>query len=60
VDGFVVAYDDEALLVEKIVFLMQNESHRILMAQKAVQKAASFSVHKVMARWEALFKALKH
>jgi glycosyltransferase involved in cell wall biosynthesis len=59
VDGFVVAYDDEALLVEKIVFLMQNESHRILMGKKAVQKAASFSVDQVMTQWEALFKALK-
>lgn len=59
VDGFVVAYDDESLLVEKIVFLVQNESHRILMGQKAVQKAATFSVDQVMAQWEALFKALK-
>lgn len=58
-DGFVVPYDNETVLVEKIVFLTQNESYRQEMGKKAVQKAASFSVEKVMVQWESLFNELK-
>ncbi|MBC8882985.1 glycosyltransferase [Flavobacterium piscinae] len=45
-DGFIVPYDNESVLVEKIVFLTQNEPLRHEMGIKAVSKAASFSVEK--------------
>jgi glycosyltransferase involved in cell wall biosynthesis len=59
-DGFVVDYEHEALLVEKIVFLMQNEKERFLMGERAMKKAESFSVATVMVQWQLLFKELTH
>ncbi|RXR27728.1 glycosyltransferase family 4 protein [Flavobacterium piscinae] len=58
-DGFIVPYDNESVLVEKIVFLTQNEPLRHEMGIKAVSKAASFSVEKVMVQWLSLIKELK-
>ena len=59
-DGYLVDYAQEALLVEKIVFLMQNEQKRFLMGEQAMKKAESFSVATVMVQWQLLFKELTH
>lgn len=59
-DGIIVEYNNERLLVEKIVFLMQNDELLNEMGENAVEKSKSFSLEKVMTQWESLFKQLMH
>lgn len=59
-DGIIVDYNNERLLVEKIVFLMQNDQLLNEMGENAIEKSKSFSVEKVMTQWESLFKQLMH
>lgn len=57
-DGIIVGFNNERLLVEKIVFLMQNNSLLRQMGENAIDKSKSFSVEKIMTHWESLFKQL--
>jgi glycosyltransferase involved in cell wall biosynthesis len=59
-DGIIVEYQNELRLVEKIVFLMQNDKFLNEMRENAINKSQSFSVDKIMIQWEILFKQLRH
>lgn len=57
-DGFLVEPGDESNFVNKINFLIENESKRKEMGQNAAKSIQRFSEEKVMKKWNGLFLEL--
>jgi len=59
-DGFLVPNGDIEVFSEKLILLMNNESLRKTMGEKARRKALNYSPDQIMPIWDNLFKNLVH
>lgn len=55
INGFLVPYNNEFLLAEKLIFLLGDSECRLLMGQQSRRIAEQFTADKIMPQWIELF-----
>ena len=53
-DGFIVPKDDDKVMSEKLALLMNDESLRLRLAQRASKRCADFDTTNIVKKWLAL------
>ena len=56
--GFLIPYNDDALFIEKLTFLMENPKEREQMGRAALESAKRFDKEKIMNQWKELLTKL--
>lgn len=59
-DGYLVELHDVVGLVEALARLMDNESLRIIMGQRAHKASERYTIECIMSQWLTLFEELRH
>jgi glycosyltransferase involved in cell wall biosynthesis len=57
-NGFLIPYDDDALFIEKLTFLMENPEEREKMGRAAKESVNRFDKEKIMNQWKELLTEL--
>ena len=57
-NGFLIPYDDDALFIEKLTFLIENPEEREKMGRAAKESVKRFDKEKIMNQWKELLTEL--
>jgi glycosyltransferase involved in cell wall biosynthesis len=57
-NGYLIPYDDDALFIEKLTFLMDNPEEREKMGRAAKESVKRFDKEKIMNQWKELLTEL--
>lgn len=57
--GYLIPYDDDAMFIEKLTYLMKHPKERERMGKAAKERVKRFDVEAIMQKWEDLYSELK-